>query len=44
MIVEKAAASKYSALALISGQGTRAALRPWHRRATANAARLRRKR
>jgi hypothetical protein len=44
MIVEKAAASKYSALALMSGRGTKAALGPWHKRAAGNARRLRRKR
>jgi hypothetical protein len=44
MMMEKAAASRDSALALLSGRGTKAALAPWHRRASANATRLRRKR
>jgi hypothetical protein len=44
MIMEKLAASKQSALALMSGRGTRLALAPWHKRATANAKRLRRRR
>jgi hypothetical protein len=43
MITEKLAASQQSAGALMSGRGTRAALAPWHKRATANARRLRRK-
>jgi hypothetical protein len=44
MIIEKAAASQLSALALMSGRGAKAALAPWHERATANTKRLRRKR
>lgn len=44
MIMEKLAASQQSALGLMSGRGTRAALAPWHKRATANAKRLRRRR
>jgi hypothetical protein len=43
MVMEKAAALQQSALAVMTGQGEKAALRPWHRRATANARRLRRK-
>jgi len=45
MVAEKAAAAYRSGLALASKRGeagTRAALKPWHRRATANAKRLRR--
>jgi hypothetical protein len=43
MVMEKAAALQQSALAVMTGRGKKAALRPWHRRATANARRLRRK-
>ena len=43
MIIEKAAALQQSALAVMTGRGKKAALAPWHRRATANARRLRRK-
>jgi hypothetical protein len=43
MVMEKAAALQQSALAVMTGWGEKAALRPWHRRATANARRLRRK-
>ena len=43
MATEKAAALQQSALAVMSGGGERAALAPWHRSATANARRLRRK-
>ena len=43
MAMEKAAALQQSALAVMSGRGEKAALAPWHRRATANAKRLRRK-
>jgi hypothetical protein len=43
MVMEKAAALQQSALAVMTGRGEKAALRPWHRRATANARRLRRK-
>jgi hypothetical protein len=44
MFMEKAAALQHSALALVSGRGTGAILAPWHKRATANAKRLRRRR
>ncbi len=46
MVLEKAQAAQRSAAALMSGrsQGLAAALAPWHRRATANARRLRGKR
>jgi hypothetical protein len=44
MVMEKTAAAHRSALALMSGRGTKAVLRPWHRRAMANAKRLRQKR
>jgi hypothetical protein len=43
MVMEKAAALQQSALAMITGRGKRATLAPWHKRATANARRLRRK-
>ena len=43
MAVEKAAALQQSALAVMTGRGDKAALAPWHKRATANARRLRRK-
>ena len=43
MVIEKAAALQQSAIAVMTGRGKKAALRPWHRRATANARRLRRK-
>jgi hypothetical protein len=43
MVMEKAAASRASALALLAGRGAKAALEPWHKRAGANAKRLRRK-
>ena len=44
MAMEKAAAFQRSALAVMTGRGGKAALAPWHRRATANARRLRQKR
>ena len=43
MMIEKAAALQQSAMAVMTGRGKKATLRPWHRRATANARRLRRK-
>ena len=43
MFVEKAAALQQSAIAVMTGRGKKAALGPWHKRATANARRLRRK-
>ena len=43
MFMEKAAALQQSALAVMTGRGKKAALSPWHKRATANARRLRRK-
>jgi hypothetical protein len=43
MMMEKAAALQESAIAVMSGRGEKAALGPWHKRATANARRLRRK-
>ncbi len=43
MVIEKAAALQQSAIAVMTGGGKKAALRPWHSRATANARRLRRK-
>jgi hypothetical protein len=43
MVIEKAAALQQSAIAAMTGRGKKAALSPWHRRATANARRLRRK-
>jgi hypothetical protein len=44
MAIEKAAALRQSAMAVMSGRGQTAVLAPWHKRATANARRLRRKR
>jgi hypothetical protein len=44
MAMEKAAALQQSTLAMMCGRGQTAALAPWHRRATANAKRLHRKR
>jgi hypothetical protein len=41
--MEKTAALQQSTLAMMYGRGETAALAPWHRRATANAKRLRRK-
>ena len=44
MVAEKHAAARESARALLTGRGTATALLgPWHRRAAANAKRLRRK-
>jgi hypothetical protein len=43
MVIEKAAALQQSAIAVMTGQGKKAALSPWHKRATANPRRLRRK-
>ena len=43
MAMEKAAALQRSTLALMSGRDARAVLAPWHRSATANVKRLRRK-
>jgi hypothetical protein len=43
MLMEKAAAFQQSAIAIMTGRGGKAAIRPWHERATANARRLRRK-
>jgi hypothetical protein len=43
MVIEKAAALQQSAIAAMTGRGNKATLRPWHKRATANARRLRRK-
>ena len=43
MFIEKAAALQQSALAVMTGRGKKAALSPWHKRATDNARRLRRK-
>jgi len=43
MAMEKAAALQQSAIAVMTGRGKRAALAPWHKRAAANARRLRRK-
>jgi hypothetical protein len=43
MVMEKAAALQQSAIAIMTGRGEEAALRPWYNRATANARRLRRK-
>ena len=43
MVMEKAAALQQSAIAMMTGRGKKAALRPWHKCATANARRLRRK-
>jgi hypothetical protein len=44
MVMEKTAALQQSAMAVLTGRGQKAALAPWHKRATANARRLRRKR
>jgi len=41
MVMEKAAALQQSAIAVMTGRGKKAALAPWHKRATANARRLR---
>ena len=43
MVLEKAAALQESAFAMVTRRGKKAALAPWHKRATANAKRLRRK-
>jgi len=43
MVMEKAAALQQSAIAVMTGRGKKAAIRPWHKHATANARRLRRK-
>jgi hypothetical protein len=43
MTSENAAALQQLALAVLSGRGKRAALAPWHKRAIANAKRLRAK-
>ena len=43
MVIEKAAALQQSAMAVMTGRGKKAVLAPWHKRATANARRLRRK-
>ena len=43
MMIEKAAALQQSAVAVMTGRGKKAVLAPWHKRATANARRLRRK-
>ena len=43
MVMEKAAAVQQSTMAVMTGRGKKAALQPWHKRATANARRLRRK-
>jgi len=43
MAAEKVAAMQQSAVAVMRGRGRRAALAPWHKRARANAKRLRRK-
>ncbi|HKM69837.1 MAG TPA: hypothetical protein VJX94_07180 [Stellaceae bacterium] len=43
MVMEKAAALQQSTIAVMTGRGKKAALAPWHKRATANAKRLRRK-
>jgi hypothetical protein len=40
MVMEKAAALRQSAMAVMTGRGKKAALAPWHKRATANARRL----
>jgi hypothetical protein len=44
MVTEKAAAMQLSGLAILHGRGKRQVLAPWHKRATANAKRLRLKR
>jgi len=43
MAAEKVAAMQQSAVAVMRGRGRRPALAPWHKRARANAKRLRRK-
>ena len=43
MLIEKAAALQQSAIAVMTGRGKKAALAPWHKRATTNARRLRQK-
>ena len=43
MVIEKAGALQQSAMAVMTGRGKKAVLAPWHKRATANARRLRRK-
>ena len=43
MLLEKAASLQQSAMAVITRRGKKAVLAPWHKRATANARRLRRK-
>jgi hypothetical protein len=43
MAMEKAAVLQQSAIAVMTVRGKKAAIRPWHKRATANARRLRRK-
>jgi hypothetical protein len=43
MAMEKAAAMQLSAFAMMRGRGKRQVLAPWHKRATANAKRLRRR-
>ena len=43
MVLEKAVAMQQSAIAAMTGRGKKAVLAPWHKRATANARRLRRK-
>jgi hypothetical protein len=43
MIMEKAVAWQQSAMAMMTGRGKKSALAPWHKRAMANARRLRRK-
>ena len=43
MVMEKTAALQQSAMAALTGRGMKAAAAPWHKRATANARRLRRK-
>ena len=43
MVIEKATALQQSAIAVMTGRGKKAVLAPWHKRATANARRLRRK-
>ena len=43
MIMEKAVAWQQSAMAMMTGHGKKSALAPWHKRAMANARRLRRK-
>lgn len=43
MVTEKMSAAQSSALAMMTSAGMAATLSPWHRRATVNAKRLRRK-